>query len=253
MIVDPAPIPSVSPPVRTSASGSGCASRSRCWRALRLPAPSAVCTRASRHTSPTCRRNWGRRWLASGRRADQRLDLWRARQRGHVRALPGPLGVDQRCVQLRVRIQRLPVLRLAYECVRRRGARLVRRRAVAHIRGRRRPLGANSRERAGRLAHGRQRRWAQHQTTTLWQSRDAVSWERLGALPEGMTGGSMTLAGSQAGYVLLSDRQRRLGRLVLGDALDRAIDRAAAPGDGMRLAATPLGFTPGPQRPRHRG
>ena len=82
-------------------------------------------------------------------------------------------------------------------------------------------------------------------TTTLWQSPDAESWERLGALPEGMTGGSMTLAGSQAGYVLLSETGS--GASALWFSADGLLwtERPIAPPRqdmGTRLAATPLGF-----------
>ena len=126
------------------------------------------------------------------------------------------------------------------------------------VRGRRCCLGTNGRERACRLAHGRQRRWPQcHDDHALAVAGTLTSWERLGALPEGMTGGFMTLAGSQAGYVLLSEyRQRRLGPLVLGrrPAVDRATYRAAAPGHGnaagghRRSASTPgASTTPPPQ------
>ena len=37
------------------------------------------------------------------------------------------------------------------------------------------------------------------------QSTDAGSWERLGALPEQITDGFLSLAGSQEGYVLLTN------------------------------------------------
>lgn len=82
-------------------------------------------------------------------------------------------------------------------------------------------------------------------TTTLWQSRDAGSWERLGALPEGMTGGSMTLAGSQAGYVLLSETGSGVSAVWFsGDGLLWTERPIAPPRQdmGTRLAATPLGF-----------
>ncbi len=258
MTVDPAPIPSVSPPGPYVSE----------WVRLRiavtlLESPSSA--RTDRPSAPgragihhrRAGGTGGRRWLASGRRAGQRLDLRRDRQRGHVRALPGPLAVDQRRVQPRVRIQRLPVLRLAYEWVRRRGACLVRRRAVAHIRRRRCRLGANGRERAGRLAHGRQRRWPQcHDDHAL-----AVAGRRvMGAAgrPAGGDDGRVHDTGRIPGGLraALRDRQRRLGSLVLGrrPAVDRATDRAAAPGHGNAAGGHPARLLRlGPQRPRHRG
>ena len=80
---------------------------------------------------------------------------------------------------------------------------------------------------------------------TLWQSPDATSWERLGALPEEMTGGSMTLAGSQAGYVLLSETGS--GGSAVWFSADGLLwtERPLAqlhPERGPRLTATPLGF-----------
>ena len=80
----------------------------------------------------------------------------------------------------------------------------------------------------------------------LWQSADGASWDRLGTLPRTMTDGFMSLAGSQAGYVLLAnDRLRRQpGVWFSADGLlwtERPL--AQLRGDfGMRLAATPLGF-----------
>ncbi|HKO33003.1 MAG TPA: hypothetical protein VJY85_04585, partial [Candidatus Limnocylindria bacterium] len=81
--------------------------------------------------------------------------------------------------------------------------------------------------------------------TTLWQSPDAESWDRLGALPEGMVGGFMTLAGSQAGYVLLADTGS--GASALWYSADGLLwtERPITPPRqdmGTRLAATPLGF-----------
>jgi len=82
-------------------------------------------------------------------------------------------------------------------------------------------------------------------TTTLWRSPDAESWERLGALPGGMTDAFMTLAGSQAGYVLVSETGSSDSALWFsGDGL-LWTERPVAPtrqGMGTRLAATPLGF-----------
>jgi len=81
-------------------------------------------------------------------------------------------------------------------------------------------------------------------TTTLWQSPDAQSWERLGALPEGMTGGSVTLAGSQAGYVLLSDTGSGPALWFSADGLLWTERPLTPPRQdlGTRLVATPLGF-----------
>ena len=66
----------------------------------------------------------------------------------------------------------------------------------------------------------------------------------------------MTLAGSQAGYVLLSDTGSGVSAVWFSaDGLlwtERPC-RAAGQDMGTRLAATPLGFLRlGPQRPHHR-
>ena len=83
-------------------------------------------------------------------------------------------------------------------------------------------------------------------TTMLWQSADAESWERLGALPPEMTGSFMSLAGSQAGYVLLANTGGGASAVWFSaDGLlwtERPVGRTAAADMGTRLAATPLGF-----------
>ncbi len=82
--------------------------------------------------------------------------------------------------------------------------------------------------------------------TTVWQSADGESWDRLGALPPTMTDGITALAGSPAGYVLLTDASRSgaAGVWFSADGLlwtERPLAEMRTD-MGMRLAATPLGF-----------
>ena len=76
----------------------------------------------------------GSRGLASGRGPGQRLDLRRHQQRGHVRALPTPLAVQQRRLWPRVRRQRLPAFGWTANRVGGSDARFVRRHALAYLR-----------------------------------------------------------------------------------------------------------------------
>ncbi|HEY8179484.1 MAG TPA: hypothetical protein VIH33_03715 [Candidatus Limnocylindria bacterium] len=86
-------------------------------------------------------------------------------------------------------------------------------------------------------------------TTTLWQSADARSWERLGALPRELTDGLISMAGSHAGYVLLTNTPTATAATFTAvwfsaDGLlwtERPMPELRA-GMGIRLAATPLGF-----------
>ncbi len=82
-------------------------------------------------------------------------------------------------------------------------------------------------------------------TTMLWQSEDADSWERLGALPPEMTVNYVSLAGSEAGYVLLANTGGGATEVWFSaDGLlwtERPVDELRTD-MGIRLAATPLGF-----------
>lgn len=79
----------------------------------------------------------------------------------------------------------------------------------------------------------------------VWQSADRESWERLGALPQAMTNGSMSLVGSEAGYVMLSNSGTGATAVWFSaDGLlwtERPIAEMRAYMEG-RLVATPLGF-----------
>jgi hypothetical protein len=82
--------------------------------------------------------------------------------------------------------------------------------------------------------------------TVLWQSGDARSWELLGTLPQEMTESVLSLAGSDAGYVLLAQTgSGQAGVWFSADGTlwtERPQTSELGTDLGVRLTATPLGF-----------